>query len=728
MIAQTNKPTKLTALLGALAVAMAMLAIAAPASALAAPVLDLELSHLPDSGLASGGHGIYAIRVSNTGTSGTTSPVTAKFEVPAGSGLQITAVTDEINEKLFHGQVPFWDCTIAGDGLSVSCVGPEVEGFQLPIGPGEEACQEFTEEELGEAFPCRILVTVAVDPDLGRGLVTPSATACGGGASTCPTPADSATDPTPTWLPFDVVNFEASVIDEGSGPFTQAGGHPFEAINTIDFTRSFDGLGRAIPGGSVEDAGVELPAGLVGDPTAYPQCSEAQLSNDACPPDSQIGTVDITASDGSKTGRYPVYNLVPPFGQPAEFGFNIDSVIWVHVTAHVSPDGRITLTVSKATQFVPIAGSEFRFWGVPADHSHDAERACVPKGCPSGVVPPKPFVSLPTSCTGPLPWNLHANSWQHPEAVIEASVETPGTDGCNALDYTGPRAPSIQARPTTNAADSPAGLDVDVHTPQNTDPNGTAEAHLKDAVLTLPEGLVLNPAAANGLGACSPAEVGIDASSGDPNEDPPACPDASKLGTVTVDTPLVGHPLPGAIYQATPYDNPFHSLLALYIVIDDVQSGTLLKLAGRVALDPESGQITTTFSDNPQLPFEHFQVHLKSGAGAPLRTPATCATYTTTSSLTPWSAPDSGPPAHPADSWAISRGANGSPCPASAGALPNAPSLDAGTVSPIAAAYSPLVVNLRREDGSQQFRSVTLTPPQGLVGKLAGIPYCPQSA
>jgi hypothetical protein len=323
---------------------------------------------------------------------------------------------------------------------------------------------------------------------------------------------------------------------------------------------------------------------------------------------------------------------------------------------------------------------------------------------------------------------LHANSWQEPQNVIEATFDSPTNTGCAALPYSGPGAPSLEARPTTDVADAPSGLDVDVHTPQNEDPEGTAEPHLKDITLTLPRGIVINPANANGLEACSSTEVGIDPGSGAPNANPVSCPDTSKIGTVEVETPLLDHPVPGSLYLAEPFANPFGSLLALYIVLEDPQSGVLVKLAGEVHLDPNTGQVSSTFAQNPQLPFEHFQVHLKAGAGAPLRTPAVCGSYTSSASLTPYSAPDSGPPATATDSYAITRGPGGGPCIKSEAERPNSPSLDAGTISPIAAAYSPLILDLRREDGSQEFSQVTITPPAGVLAKLAGTPYCPEAA
>src|SRR5262249_19018930 len=162
------------------------------------------------------------------------------------------------------------------------------------------------------------------------------------------------------------------------------------------------------------------------------------------------------------------------------------------------------------------------------------------------------------------------------------------------------------------------------------------------------------------------------------------------------------HTILGSLYVAKPYENPFGSLLALYIAVNDVDTGVVVKLAGEVNLDPNTGQLSSTFENNPQLPFEDLRLHVFGGAGGALRTPPTCGTYATTSSLTPWSAPDSGPPATPEDTYAIEQGASGGSCASTPDAQPNSPGFDAGAEAPIAGAKSPFVLNLRRNDGSQQ--------------------------
>jgi hypothetical protein len=180
--------------------------------------------------------------------------------------------------------------------------------------------------------------------------------------------------------------------------------------------------------------------------------------------------------------------------------------------------------------------------------------------------------------------------------------------------------------------------------------------------------------------------------------------------------PLLEAPIPGVVYLATPDANPFESLLAFYVGIEDPARGIVAKFAGQVDADPRTGQLVATVEDGPQLPLEEIRLSLKQGPHALLRTPPGCGEYATEAELTPYSAPES--PVSVENAFSIGS------APLGGCDRPNAPSFDAGTISPIAGEYSPVIVNLSRPDGSQEFGSVTLSLPQGLSAKLAGIPYC----
>ena len=253
-----------------------------------------------------------------------------------------------------------------------------------------------------------------------------------------------------------------------------------------------------------------------------------------------------------------------------------------------------------------------------------------------------------------------------------------------------------------------------------------ATAELRDAVVRLPAGMSINPSSANGLEACSLAQVGISAS-GQSDGKAQNCPLASKLGTVEAISPAIDHKLGGALYLAAQNENPFGSLLATYLVVEDLKSGINVKLAGKVDPDPSSGQLTVSFRNNPQLPIEDINLHLFEGNRAALRTPSACGTHTTTATLTPWTAPE-GKDATPSSSFALTGEPNGGACLPNGAGAPNKPAFSAGTMTPTAKAFSPFVLKLAREDGSQPFKVIETTLPKGLLGKLAGVPYCSDAA
>jgi hypothetical protein len=158
--------------------------------------------------------------------------------------------------------------------------------------------------------------------------------------------------------------------------------------------------------------------------------------------------------------------------------------------------------------------------------------------------------------------------------------------------------------------------------------------------------------------------------------------------------------------------------------LNDPATGTVVKLPGTVAADPTTGRLTATFKENPQLPVAEIKLDFQQGNRATLTTPQTCGAYETISALMPWSAPESGPPATPGDRWGISAGPGGSACANSPAQQPNKPTFSAGSARPDAGAYSPFVLELSREDGSQRLTGLNATLPKGLTGRLAGIPYC----
>jgi hypothetical protein len=672
---------------------------------LGAPAWRLHLVSLPTAftpGLEN--HPRYLIVAENVGAAATVGPITIKDTLPGG----LTPTS--------HQQS---GCSAAGQTVTCTSANTVEPGLNLIF-----------------------QVSVEVDPLLSVD-VTDEASIEGGGA---PPVAVKTITPIGEAARFDLLSgdtgFSTPLGGPDGSPVTQAGAHPYQL--TIDFSFSnqrADGLIASV-GGGVRDVFVDLPRGMIVDPNGTPvRCTEDRLQsetspdpNGGCPDASQIGTATALTpfQEGAIPWTSPLYNMVAPPGAPSSFGFNIGGIgLFFHITGALrsgddyglSGNTRDLLSLGN----FPVLGATIEFWGDPSNPSHDAVRGrCLSRG--SGLCPTtpsqRPVVTNPVECPdSPTISRIRADDWEEPGVFHEASYESADlegnrvvADGCNQLEFK----PSIEARPTTNLADSPSGLDVDVHQPQSLDLDHVSPAIMRNLSLTLPQGMTVNPSSADGLGACSQAEAHVHSLA------PASCPAASKLGSVEVRTPLQDHPLEGALYLAEPYENPFGSLLALYLAVHDPLTGVVTNLAGRVIPDPSTGQLSTIFEDNPQLPIEDVKAHLFTGPRASLRTPPACATYTSTAEMVPWSAPET-PNAHPTDSFAITASPNGGSCPSSTDQLPQSPSFTAGTIAPQAGAYSPFVLKLTRPDGTAEAQKIEATLAPGQVAKLSGIPYCPEA-
>jgi hypothetical protein len=546
----------------------------------------------------------------------------------------------------------------------------------------------------------------------------------------------------PSEHPFEIVPGSFHFVPSSD----QAGAHS-------DWVTSFEFAHEAI-GESYQDARnviVNLPAGFDASNTAAPTCAEAQLlainpisasgELSSCPIDSQIGTItlDIFGPAGRTPERLttPLYNMeVTSFGTTAQLGYK--TVVFTGLLSiQVRPqDVGLTSTTTNIPPIGEVHGVSVTVWGEPAAHEHDAMRGAIcgnlgeiPPVCHNeyggpqeAKTPVKPYLSNPTSC-GTFEASMKADSWEEPFKWTEATDSEVGPIGeCERVQFEA----SIEASPSTRSAESPTGLAVSILVPQTWEnPLTIATANLKDAKVTLPAGITVNPSAGSGLGSCSPQQYASETSGSLPGE---GCPPESKLGSIEIETPLLNEKIPGAIYIATPYDNPFPepghpdgSLLALYVVAKDPERGVLIKVAGRIEANPVTGQLVTTFLNNPQQPFSRFTLKFRPGATAPLVSPPACGSYTTQAELTPWSAPLE--PRLTSSSFEITQGVREGPCP-SGGVPPFHPQVSSGTQNNAGGSYSPFYLRIDREDGEQEITRFSTTLPPGLTGNLTGIPFC----
>jgi hypothetical protein len=598
----------------------------------------------------------------------------------------------------------------------------------------------------------------------------------GGGASATEAQPDVASVSSAP-APFGVHGFSARATGPAGETYTQAGGRPYAAttsffFNTVPTYNAAEHSYEVLPAGNVKDVDVKLPAGFVGNPQAALRCSQAEFTSGlkggpkpgtgSCPAQSQVGEAAIYFHEfGANPEPVAVYDLVPPAGVPAEFGFIFDNVpirLDGHVIREAGPDGeyRVGVLSADVNEIYGIFGVTLSLWGVPGESSHDAERfkSLHQRGM-ADEEGERAFLSNPTDCLAQAAnapsTTIYADSWQQPGPVsdaqgdpqlpnanwFEAQAGAPPVTGCGGLSFE----PSFAFAPTLASgesapADAPSGYTFDLAIPQNEAPKGLATPELKDANVTLPEGVVISPAGANGLAAC--AETGAEAIELESTE-AGRCPDASQIGTVTISSQLLAGPLEGRLYVGEPECGPCSAADAedgklFKVYIEAEGQGVRVKLPGRATVNTSTGRLTASFQNNPQLPFQSLQLKLKSGPRSPLATPQYCGSLTSDAAFTPWSLSGTlgpaeilGTPTANLSYTALSQvafGGAGGACPAS---LPFEPGFRAGTAagsSTAAGHYSEFEVVFERHDREQDLSRMTVQTPPGLLGKIAGIERC----
>jgi hypothetical protein len=680
----------------------------------------------------------YGLTVRNSGSGPTDgSPITITDTLPKGlTATKIEAMEFREGESVAEGargevELP---CSVP----TVSCV------YEKALQPGDE-----------------LRVRVFVDVAAGTGSpVVNSVSVSGGGTPEASTVQSNAvaTAALSEAVPFGFESFSDQITGVGGQPDLQAGDHPYETTVSFMASTAFSpagfGKGLSVPGGIrlgesglIKDFVTDLPPGFVGDPQTTPRCPQVDLSlvgfeagTLECPPDTQVGVASVYKSPlgitGPKLGyRFatldgvitaPVYNVQPEKGYPAQFAFTVDGVVVsLHVNVNEETNYGVRVIVSNIPQAAGVVGSSVTFFGSP---STDPNYSSLRFGLGEESVA---FLDNPTGCTSePQVATVSMDTWQHPGRWLSdgspdlsspgwASATTtafPSVTGCSLLQFD----PAIELAPDTSQADEPSGMTVNLRVPQAAQMAPLlVTPELKNATVTLPAGLSISPSAAEGLQGCSEAQIAFALPT------PGGCPLASEIGTVRIATPLLSEPLTGRLYLGQPGCDPCSSADAadgneLHMFLEAEGSGVVIKKLGTIYANPSTGQLTAVFADNPQVPFSDLELHFKSGLRAPLATPQTCGTYTTTADLTPWSTPIT-PDAYSVSPFHIDWDGHGGACPST---LPFAPSFSAGTSNANAGQFSPLTVTFGREDREQDLAAIQVDTPPGLLGTLAGIPLC----
>jgi hypothetical protein len=544
--------------------------------------------------------------------------------------------------------------------------------------------------------------------------------------------------------------------EENGSVDRQGGSHPYQLTTTINLETGAGSPGE--PGvpfseGDLRNLRLDLPAGLIENPSAVTQCSlaefqsprvspyESSLSGESCPERSQIGIATVTSSHGGGGQRtFGVFNLAPPPGVPAEIGFSPfgSPIVLIPEIRQAEGEYQISEQASNISQHVNVSGVKLTLWGAPWASSHNYQRGdCLNEAepgtpwantCttgPQSEFPPRAYLTLPSTCRRPIIFGVAIESWQQTGVVARRTFAQPDENGSETLEGCG----SILFEPTAQAfvanprAASPSGFDfeLDVGSDGLLRPKRLNPASMRTAVVTLPEGMTINPSVGAGLRGCSPAQYAAETATSPVGA---ACPNGSKIGDFTVQSPLFPDLVKGSIFLATPFANPFGSLIAIYLVAKAPDRGVLVKVAGKLDADPTSGSLVATFDDLPQLPYTNLKIQFREGQRSPLATPPACGEYQTGISLTPWSA--GAAPLRTAFSTPITSGPEGTACP---GGTPIfAPGAQAGSINSQAGAYTPFYIHLTRTDTEQEITSYSSVLPPGLLGDIANIPYCSDAA
>jgi hypothetical protein len=493
--------------------------------------------------------------------------------------------------------------------------------------------------------------------------------------------------------------------------FTQAAGHPPTGLTdfAMNLTPGPAPIGGA-PEGMIKDARVDLPEGLNVDPQAVPQCAQATFESNAtvgCAT-SQVGISEVTSEVlGIPVGPlpFPVYNLDPPQGVPALFGFSVGlpgiPVANVYLVADVAYDSDYHegFTISEIPTTLPLVENRLVFDGT--------------KG---GT-----FLTMGSQCNAPSTTTLRVDSYESPGAFQTYTTKPAGpgrpvnSDGCKAVPF----APTVATASESPSTDSPSGISVELKVPQGLQPLNSST--LKTASVSLPRGLGLNPSSAPDLHFCSDGQFGKGTKAA------VACPPNSQIGTAAIQTPVLpANSLPAKVFlgQQLSRDPASGQEYRIFVDAESPRYGLSVRLIGNVAANPQTGQLNATFADNPQVAFSSFKVQLNGGAKAPLTSPSICAN-TTTTQISPWSGNAAATPTGPLN---LTKAPGGGACAKTMAERPFAPGFKAAPKSLNALDFTPFVANITRGDGQQELKGVDITLPPGATAKLAGVPYCPPSA
>jgi hypothetical protein len=531
---------------------------------------------------------------------------------------------------------------------------------------------------------------------------------------------------------FDPNKFE--LVSRRNPP---AGDDAFAADARAQVAPSYGCTGDQVKG-RLADFTLSLPPGFLGNPTALEACPTFIWIASSCSDRSILGqanTESVADGAGNRTPvtdvPTPIYNVQTLGLEPARLGTG---------QLGSEPPGPFPVKISlRTTDDYGIESALFdipkNLGGVPAVVTQIDTVLCSQVPCkatnlfdPHSVVPlppTRPFFRNPTSCKTATA-KLFVRGWKT-EPTTDTATDTFTPDGCGAVPFdavasVSPTEPDV---PDPNQAGLAGSHQVSLAYPEYADAP-IWQSNLKDADITLPEGLNLSAGGGNGLEACSFDQFGVNAATGkQENNDPAECPQGSQIGTLSVTSPVLDFPLDGKVFfgpvsapgrpVCVPDANdpsvcgPGSTPWKLFLLIEG--AGLRIKLVGDTTVS-ESGQVRNVFTTQPEVPFTRLDVNLRGGESAILSNPTTCTKHDGTATLVGWSGTTN----------------TSTPSITPTGCTdpkPFNPVIEEATGIPEkAGANSVSKIVISRQDGEQNIKSIKLSLPAGAVGSLAALPQC----
>ena len=560
---------------------------------------------------------------------------------------------------------------------------------------------------------------------------------CGVGHEGCGQEATGKTDifGTPVFVPK-----EPSKAESEAEGFTQAGGHvPF---GITDFKVATEGELPTTqkPTGVTTHIRTDVAAGLATSPSAVTPCKGEQFGEteavpgtgfynaSTCPAETLIGEQNATvfaegAGDLALAGS--VYNLEQKQGLASEYGvaLKLPKPITEGILKEAFKGTPLEGSPKEKEQYFAhtlIEGSvEFgkQARGTNAGDYHDYFEINVSPALPLirsrlvffGRSGNGAFITNATSCPGDNTTRLALTGEE--STTVDRSFTSPiGLSGCGLVPFD----PTfgLSAGANESGFDQPDGISTSVGLTRHPGATEIDSAQLKVAAVKLPEGMTLNPSAAAGLTACTPAQARIHSEALGTD-----CPASSAIGTVSLNVPtLPDGSLTGTLYLGGPETGPITN--PPYIVYVDAESaryGVAVRLKGETFPNATTGQLTTVFSENPEQPFTNIVLSFKGGALAPIANPLTCTAGTAEGSFLPYTE---------IGSKTIATPFSATGCPAT---IPFSLSQSTANQTANAGGNTSYTFSLTRPEGNQYLSQIKTTLPAGLVGQIPKATQCTEA-